>query len=126
MHDQLSAVAIYRRLAGLADDSPLPSDLRQALCDVADPQSAAWKEVVTEFARVLRSVQLIVDPEVFFLHGPLTSLGRTFCDDVEKVAAFSLPGMPELRIRIVGSELGEEAGALGAASLAMEEWNPVA
>lgn len=126
MHDQLSAVAIYRRLAGLADDSPLPSDLRQALCDVADPQSAAWKEVVTEFARVLRSVQLIVDPEVFFLHGPLTSLGRSFCDDVEKVAVFALPGMPELRIRIVGSELGEEAGALGAASLAMEEWNPVA
>lgn len=66
------------------------------------------------------------DPEIFFLHGPLTALGRTFCDDVEKAAVFTLPGMPELRIRIKGSELGDEAGALGAArSKQMEEWNPV-
>lgn len=124
MHDQLSATAIYRRLAHLTEESPLPSDLSKALIEVADTQSAAWKEVITEFARVLRSVQLIVDPEVFFLHGPMTALGRTFCDDVEKQAAFALPGMPELKIRVEGSELGDEAGALGAASVAMEEWNP--
>jgi hypothetical protein len=31
-----------------------------------------------------------------------------------------------MQIKIVPSTLGDDAGALGAASLAMETWNPVA
>jgi predicted NBD/HSP70 family sugar kinase len=91
----------------------------------ADPASEEWRSTVLDYARVIRSVQLLVDPEVFFLHGPLTVLGTDFCGAIESAVAGLLPQLPDFQVRIVPSSLGDDAGALGAASLAMEAWNPV-
>ena len=124
MHDVLSATAVYRRLAKLAPDAPLPADLRAELVKVAVPDSAEWKAVVLDFARVVRSVQLLVDPEKIFLHGPLTSLGEQFCQEISDLVTSLPPQLPGMKIQLVPSTLGDDAGALGAASLAMEAWEP--
>ena len=124
LHDTLSATAIYRRMARLSPEVPLPQDLRSALEQVADPASAEWKSTALDYARVIRSVQLLVDPEVFFLHGPLTVLGPRFCADIENAVSTLPPQLPDMKIKIVPSALGDDAGALGAASLAMEVWSP--
>lgn len=126
MHDLLSATAIYRRLAGLPEDAPLPADLRSALVQVADSASAEWKKIVTDLARVIRSVQLLVDPKKIFLHGPLTSLGPRFCEEISALVTTLPPVLPNMDIQLVPSALGDDAGALGAVSLAMEEWEPQA
>jgi predicted NBD/HSP70 family sugar kinase len=126
LHDSLSATAIYRRMAKIAPQAPLPSDLGTALKEVARPASPEWQSTVLDFARVIRSVQLIVDPEIFFLHGPLTALGAAFCQNIQTTVENLEPKLPTMQIRIVPSTLGDDAGALGAASLAMETWNPVA
>ncbi len=124
MHDVLSATAVYRRFAQLATDMALPEDLRAALTNVARPGSEEWKSVVLDFARVVRSVQLLVDPEKIFLHGPLTSLGEKFCMEISTLVSTLPPQLPDMKIQLVPSTLGDDAGALGAASLAMEEWSP--
>lgn len=124
MHDVLSATSVYRRFAKLAPDAALPEDLRAALVQAATPESAEWKAVVLDFARVVRSVQLLVDPEKIFLHGPLTSLGENFCQEISALVTTLPPQLPDMKIQLVPSTLGDDAGALGAASLAMEEWVP--
>lgn len=124
MHDHLSAPAVYRRLASLSSDAAFPADLRESLAEVTDPESAAWKSVVLDFARVTRSLQLMLDPEKIFLHGPLTSLGQRFCDDIMACSSSLRPELPNMKVQLVPSTLGDEAGALGAASLAMEAWEP--
>lgn len=124
MHDLLSATAVYRRFAGLAPDAVRPEDLRTALALAARPGSEEWKSVVLDFARVIRSVQLLVDPEKIFLHGPLTSLGESFCQEISDLVTTLPPQLPDMKIQLVPSTLGDDAGALGAASLAMEEWEP--
>lgn len=120
----LSAPAVYRRLAGLPVNAALPPDLRAALAQLAVPESPAWGEVVLDFARLLRSLQLLADPQMIFLHGPLTALGQRFCAEVSAVAGGLPPQMPGMAIHFVPSMLGDDAGALGAASLAMEAWVP--
>jgi predicted NBD/HSP70 family sugar kinase len=124
LHDVLSATAVYRRMAGLSEGDALPSDLRSAFGELAVRGTPAWEETLNDYARVIRSVQLIVDPEVFFLHGPLTALGQDFCSDIEAAVAASQPSLPDLKVSIRPSTLGDDAGALGAASLAMEVWDP--
>jgi predicted NBD/HSP70 family sugar kinase len=124
MHDLLSATAVYRRFAGLAKDAALPGNLRAALVEAAKPGSEEWKSVVLDFARVIRSVQLLVDPEKIFLHGPLTSLGESFCQEISDLVTTLPPQLPDMKIQLEPSTLGDDAGALGAASLAMEAWEP--
>lgn len=124
LHDTLSATAMYRRMARLGPEAPLPADLRSAFQKIGDSNSDEWRSAVLDYARVIRSVQLIVDPEVFFLHGPLTALGAEFCSDIESSVAGLEPKLPDMKIRIVPSTLGDDAGSLGAASLAMEIWDP--
>lgn len=124
LHDTLSATAIYRRVANISPEAPLPSDLGSALKELAQPGSPEWQRTVLDFARVIRTVQLIVDPEIFFLHGPLTALGPAFCQDIQSNVENLDPKLPNMQIKIVPSTLGDDAGALGAASLAMETWDP--
>jgi predicted NBD/HSP70 family sugar kinase len=124
LHNRLSAPAVYRRLTGLFEDDPLPPNLRDAFADLADNTSSEWREVIGDFARVIGCLQLLLDTQVFFLHGPLTGLGDRFCRAVEAAVGGIAPAMAEMPLKIVPSSLGDDAGALGAASLAMEAWSP--
>ena len=124
LHDRLSSPAIWRRLAGKGPRARLPDDLHEALAGFAGSNGMERGEVVADWARVIAMLHWLLDPSIFFLHGPLTALGQRFCDEINEAAAFFAPAswqnVPVLR----PSVLDDQAGALGAASLAMERWQP--
>jgi len=124
VHDELTAPAVWRKLAGVTADAPLPKDLRGALQELAEETGAAWRQVTGDYARVLGLLHLLLDAEAYFLHGPLTVLGDRFCQDIIAEAVRLMPALRDMPPVIVPSGLGDEAGALGAASLAMEAWTP--
>lgn len=124
MHDTLSAPAVWRRLAGVTARARLPEDLRTALARFAKATGPAWDEIISDYARVIGCLQLVVDTRRYFLHGPLTALGERFCTAVADAIRATTPALAEAPLEIVPSALGDDAGALGAASLAMEAWVP--
>lgn len=124
MHHVLSAPSTWRRLAGVAADAKVPEDLRAALAQVAAVQGQAWQDVCEDFAKVIGCVQLITDTQIHILHGPLTVLGERFCQDISAAATHLFPALAEAPPQVVPSQLGDDAGGLGAASLAMESWLP--
>lgn len=125
LHGALAAPAVWRRVAGMSDDVPEPSNLAEALKALSSDQSgAAWELVRMDFAKLIGYLELLLDCGRYFVHGPLTELGTDFWKSVEKEI---LVAMPHLRGRppvLQRSNLGESAGPLGAASLAMEKWVP--
>jgi predicted NBD/HSP70 family sugar kinase len=124
LHDALSSLAIWRRLAGASAHVRLPANLRAALAPLANAAGPRWDEVIADYARILGCVQLLLDLEVYFLHGPLTALGARFCESIATEATRLIPALTANPLKILPSTLGDEAGALGAASMAMEAWTP--
>ncbi len=124
MHHALSAPTTWRRLAGVPPDAELPEDLRAALAPYAEAGGAEWDQVCVDFARVIACIQLMADVEVLILHGPLTALGERFCAGITAAAKKLAPSLQLCGLKVVPSQLGDDAGALGAASLAMESWAP--
>lgn len=124
LHHELSASATWRRLAGKDADAKIPADLRAALAEFENASGPVWQAVCADFARVIGCMHLLLDPEVFILHGPLTVLGRRFCEDIIAAAEAIYPALAETTLKVVSSLLEDDAGALGAASLAMESWLP--
>lgn len=124
LHHWLSAPMTYRRLAGLSETAPVPEDLHTAMASLVNDPSTQWDEVAADYARVLGCVQLLLDPKLCLLHGPLTMLGDRFCEAVMLASIQVAPALYEVPLKLVRSQLGDDAGALGAASLAMEAWLP--
>ncbi|WP_395745451.1 ROK family protein [Prosthecobacter sp.] len=124
LHHALSAPSTWRRLAGVGPQGRLPEDLRAGLAEVAGVEGAEWDAVCADFARVIGCLQMILDTEVFILHGPLTVLGERFCRSISETACGLMSALRGTGLKVVPSALGDNAGALGAASLAMEAWLP--
>jgi predicted NBD/HSP70 family sugar kinase len=126
LHAVLSAPAVWRRLTGATAETVLPADLHAALGDWQGRSDVAvWKEVQRDFAKVIGQMELLLDCKNYFVHGPLTSLGEAFWTGVEKQVMEWTPHLEKRRLMVRCSELGEDAGPLGAASLAMEKWVPI-
>lgn len=124
LHDQLSSPAVWRRLAGKGERARLPADLHAALGGFSEGTGPERGAIVRDYAKVIAMLHWLLDPSVFFLHGPLTALGERFCDEVAAAAAglaHSPWNSPPL---LRPSTLDDNAGALGAASMAMERWHP--
>lgn len=124
MHHALSALTTWRRLAGAPPQAPLPEDLRAALAECAAVTGDVWDAVCEDFARIMGSIQLITDTEVFLLHGPLTALGERFCEGIISAVRRLCPALADFPLKLMPSQLGDDAGALGAACLVMESWSP--
>lgn len=124
MHRMLSAPRIYRRLAELPESAPVPEDLPEAVAALRHVRGPQRDAVVEDIARVLGCVQLILDPVIFLLHGPLAGLGNEFCQEVMEAAKGIFPALHEVSFKLECTRLADDAGALGAASLAMEAWMP--
>ena len=124
LHHALSAPATWRRLAGAGGRGKQPEDLRAGLAALADSAGPEWNAVCADYARVIGLLHLIIDTGVFILHGPLTVLGERFCHSVTDTACTLMPALRGAGLKVVPSTLGDNAGALGAASLAMEAWAP--
>lgn len=124
LHNALSSPAVWRRLTGKTKRASLPADLHAALAALAGQRDDARAAIITDYARVLGSLHLLLDTHSYFLHGPLTALGEAFCSDVIRSIALLVPSLRNKPLRLLRSRLGDDAGALGAASLAMETWVP--
>jgi predicted NBD/HSP70 family sugar kinase len=121
---RLSAPAAWRRLAGAAERARLPANLHTGLAAYAGTTGPVWDELVMDYAGVIGCLQLLVDTEIFFLHGPLTALEPRFCADITAAIRARFPTLAKSNFKLIASNLGDDAGALGAASLAMEAWAP--
>lgn len=124
VYDALSAQTIWRDLSGAPPEMAPPADLPAALTALSEQTGAAWDHCVEKYARVLGMAQLLIDARIFFLHGPLRALGARFCQDITTAAQELLPPLRHAPLQLVPSALGKESGALGAAGLAMEAWDP--
>ncbi len=124
LHHALSAPATWRRLAGVDGQAKLPEDLRAGLAALADAAGPEWDAVCADYARVIGMLHLVLNTGVFILHGPLTMLGERFCHSITESALTQMPSLRDTGLKVVPSTLGDNAGALGAASLAMEAWLP--
>ncbi len=124
LHDHLSSPSVWRRLKGVSSQTRLPTDLRVALSAYEHSTSEAWQKVVLDYAEVLTSLQLLLDTTTYFLHGPLSALGERFCHAIVTAMIQLAPSLQNQPLALIPSKLGDDAGALGAASLAMEAWSP--
>lgn len=124
LQHEMSATAVWRRLTHAHPDAALPADLRGALSAYERSESQEWQSVCRDFANVLGCVQFLIDAELYILHGPLTVLGERFCQQIVTQAHQRFPALAGNPLRLVPSGLGDDAGALGAAGLAMESWHP--
>lgn len=124
LHDALSSPAVWRRLAGKTKRASLPVDLHAALAAFADRRDDVRSAVIEDYAQVFACLHLLLDSHTWFLHGPLTALGDAFCADIVAAIPRLVPTLGRKTIRLMRSQLGDDAGALGAASLAMEKWVP--
>jgi len=122
--DLISAPATYRRLAGLAMDAPVPVNLNDAFAELSNASEDRIEEVAMDYAGVIGCLQLLLDPEVFVLHGPVCQLGKKFCEAMVRQVELTVPALAGRPPRVELTMLGEEAGALGAACLAVEHWQP--
>jgi predicted NBD/HSP70 family sugar kinase len=126
----LSAPAIYRRVTGLPPAAPVPGDLRVAFTQLAATfaggigSTDAWRAVIQDLGQFIAALHLLLDPEAFFLHGPLTALDGPFCEAIAAAAGSFEGNLHRTPVCVLPSQLGEDAGALGAAGLAMERWEP--
>lgn len=124
IHDSLSSVAAWRRLSGASPRSRLPANLHAALSKFADLASAERTALVEDYAYVIACLHLLLDAAAYLLHGPLTALGAKFCDEITAAIATLVPVLAARRPNLLPSQLGDDAGAMGAACLAMERWQP--
>lgn len=124
VRDLISAPAVYRRLNGLPAGASLPANLCQAFAGLRGTASDSLEEVAADFARIIGWLQLLLDPEVFILHGPVRHLGDDFCRTIIRHVEESVPALRDLPPRLALTTLGEEGGALGAACMAVEHWLP--
>jgi predicted NBD/HSP70 family sugar kinase len=114
------AASVASLLAHAGGDRTLPELLRAA--DFGDrPARLALERVSDYHAWVLHQLALVFDPERLIVGGPLVE-SRLYRDSVHAAAA-RLAG-PEVAARVVTSDLGPFAGALGASSLAFHLWRP--
>ncbi|MEZ5385957.1 MAG: ROK family protein [Prosthecobacter sp.] len=124
MHDVLSSPAVWRRLSGAGTRARLPTDLHGALQSLSQSEGDSWDGVVDDYARIMGLLHLLLDSHAYFLHGPLTALGVRFCEAVTRQAVNLMPALKQMPPNMVISSLGDDAGGLGAASHAMEAWEP--
>ena len=124
IHHLLSAPAVWRRLTQASAGREPPTDLRRALAKAADRFPQRVPPVVADFADVVGRLHLLLDAQAYFLHGPLTALGPAFYESIGRHSAKVMPALSTSPPVIMASQLGDDAGAIGAGCHAMERWTP--
>jgi predicted NBD/HSP70 family sugar kinase len=119
-----SVGGVLRRDGELRGKAPLEFDAWVEAVKKEDKQALiALREVSAIHGWVVSQMVQLIDPEMVVLAGPLTTLGDAYLEGVRNFALqFESDYHPSVAIQI--SELGEYAGAVGAAALALERWRP--
>ena len=80
---------------------------------------AAWNAFCDDLALGLANVIAFVNPEVIALGGGVSSAGDFLLDRVKPLVEARTTMVPRGTTRIVRAQLGNDAGAVGAATAAM-------
>jgi predicted NBD/HSP70 family sugar kinase len=126
LHHHLAAPAVLKRLTDAKPNDEQYQDIYEAYRDIQfmAPRHLEWPGVIEDFARVIGYLHLLLDSGRYFLHGPLTAFGEQFCNAIAERSTTLMTALKDRPPRVVPSTMTDEAGALGAASLAMEAWEP--
>jgi glucokinase len=128
---QASATGLIRHALAL-----VPSFPRSALVDgprehlnardiIADAQAAvghgraAWRNYVDDLAYGLANVVAFVNPEIIALGGGVSGAGAYLTDAVAPLVEARSTMVPPGSTRIVAATMGNDAGAIGAAAIAL-------
>lgn len=112
--EEVASAAGTARRAGLADARAVA-----AAVDAGDPTATAvWHDTVDVLAGMLAGLTATVAPDIIVLGGGLALSGATLTDPLTRALDERLSILR--RPRLVCAELGDRAGALGAALLAPE------
>ncbi len=112
--------AIARRYAALTGCRTRPSleDVSRACQDGDETALAVIERAGTVLGRALGGLANVIDPEVIVLAGGVLGVGRPFLDPMTAaLRAETLPGPAGVAVHL--SELGQDAGVIGAAIAAL-------
>lgn len=116
-----AVIARYAKLSG--NKKATQEDFFEAIKMSDKHALVALREIAAVHGWAISQMVQLVDPEIVVLAGPLTSIGAPYLDAVTNFALqFESDYHPSVPIR--SSELGEYAGAVGAAALALQRWRP--
>jgi glucokinase len=119
-----SASAIAARYSARTHRPVETHELRDLLV-AGDPDAAAvWNDAVEALARALQAYTTLLGPELVVIGGGLAEAGALLLDPLTVALHERL--IFQRRPRLVLAELGDQAGALGAALLAWREAAPLA
>ncbi len=111
---------IYNKLSG----NKLSSKEIMELARTGDPEALkTWEEFGKHLAVPVSWSINFIDPEVIILGGSITNARDFFLPSLEKSLRKNICPEPAKKTRIVFSELGDHAGFIGAAALALKEMN---
>jgi predicted NBD/HSP70 family sugar kinase len=131
VQDYLSAPAVYRRLTNATEEDPIPENIREIFKNLAkeikDPilLSEPWESLVEELAVICATSISMLDPQMVFVYGPLSEFGDVFYAALnQRVKSYFSATSKQQVPMILATKLMANAGALGAAGLAMNQWSP--
>lgn len=113
-----SAAAVGRRYAERAQTAATAAQVAAAVATGDPLADQIWRETVAALADGLLAAQTLFDPEVIVVGGGLAEAGDLLLDPLRAAlrARFTFHREP----RLVRAALGDEAGCLGAALLALD------
>jgi glucokinase len=113
-----SAAALERRYAALTGVTATAADVCARAADGEPAASAAWREIVEALADGLVTAQALLDPAVIVLGGGLAEAGEALLTPLRAAVRARLTFHREPVL--ARAALGDEAGCLGAALLALD------
>jgi predicted NBD/HSP70 family sugar kinase len=115
--------AVVARFSDLRGKEATLKEFLDAAHAKNDDALIALREAAAIHGWTISQMVQLIDPEMVVLAGPFTTLGELYLDPVSNFALqFESDHHPSVPIQI--SSLGDYAGAVGAAALALERWRP--
>ncbi|GAA3607190.1 ROK family protein [Marihabitans asiaticum] len=115
---EASAAALGRIWSEVEGEPRDAEDLAVAVRAGDDRAKGVWSEAVDALALVLSPAVAAAGTRLVLLGGGLALAGDLLADPLHRALSARLPGRSELSVRV--AELGDRAGALGAACLALD------
>jgi len=79
----------------------------------------AWNEFGKHLGFVLSYIVNLIDPERIILGGSISNAYELFCQTMEKSLRDNINPRPREKVKVIKSKLGDLAGVIGAATLAL-------